>query len=511
MKRTRNTAALLMALVLAMSVCFSGCGQTPAAPESKTSSQSGASSAAAGTLDTSKEVELIMYVISDKPAKQDEVTDNFNKIAKEKLNCTLKVNYIGWAEYVNKYPLLFSSGEKFDMAYAATWLNYAGLAQKGAFMNLDELWPTYAPKNFALQSETAKRQATVDGHYYCVPTTYSNYDNFGLIYRTDFLKDTEWKGTIENFEDMEAYFDLAKELTDMEPISIYQNGSEIDEIYMKFHGLYPLNGATNEMFWLDPNEENPQIFTYYDYEKTPEFLEMINRWNEKGFFIKSALSDTDSEKVPNGKAASEIHNMGRYRGRYIDNPDAGFQFANFVTDTSTLAYTQDAMVISNTSENPERALALYDLITTDEEAFRAFYYGIEGVSYELNDKDEVTMLDPDNYGQSPLWTARTNDFELGEVGTPDDYYELEEKLKTNYTEGEKSQKFRSFVPITASIETEYAACQNVHQQYWWPLELGYTDPVAGLEEYKAKMEAAGIEKVRETLQAQLDEYVAGLN
>ena len=45
------------------------------------------------------------------------------------------------------------------MAYSASWLNFASLAQKGAFKSLDELWPTYAPKNFAAQTEEAKQQA----------------------------------------------------------------------------------------------------------------------------------------------------------------------------------------------------------------------------------------------------------------------------------------------------------------------------------------------------------------
>lgn len=72
------------------------------------------------------------------------------------------------------------------------------------------------------------------------------------------------------------------------------------------------------------------------------------------------------------------------------------------------------------------------------------------------------------------------------------------------------EKYASFNLDTSSIETEYAACQNVHQQYWWPLELGYTDAEAGLADYQKKMEAAGIEKVRAEFQKQLDEYIAGL-
>ena len=41
-------------------------------------------------------------------------------------------------------------------------------------------------------------------------------------------------------------------------------------------------------------------------------------------------------------------------------------------------------------------------------------------------------------------------------------------------------------------------------------ELGYTDIDKGLAEYEEKMKAAGVDKVREEIQRQLDEYVAGL-
>ena len=211
-----------------------------------------------------------MYVVSNEPAKQQELTDNMNKIFKEKLNCTLKINYIGWAEYPNKYPLLFSSGEAFDMAYAATWLNFSALAQKGAFMNLDELWPTYAPDNFAMQSETAKQQATIDGHYYCVPTLLATYSAYGPMWRTDILDGTDWDGKMESFEDMEKYMDLVKaNRPEFEPYDVCSSGSEMDDLYMYNNGMYAIKGSTNDFLFIDPMEENPKLFTYYEYDKTP--------------------------------------------------------------------------------------------------------------------------------------------------------------------------------------------------------------------------------------------------
>ena len=176
-------------LVGAMAVSvLAGCGSS-SAPAAQPAGDSG--SAEAGVADTSKEVELVLYVISDRPAGQDVVDENLNKLLKEKMNTTIKINWIGWAEYANKYPMLFSSGEQFDMAYCATWLNFANLARRGAFKPLDDLLPTYAPKNYAMQSDSALKQATIDGHIYAVPTLLPTYITYGCIYRGDLAADRE--------------------------------------------------------------------------------------------------------------------------------------------------------------------------------------------------------------------------------------------------------------------------------------------------------------------------------
>lgn len=459
-------------------------------------------------LDTSEYEELVLYVIGDKPNRQNEIDENFNSLAKEKLNCSLKINWLSWAEYSNKYPLLFSSGEEFDLAYTASWLNFSSLAQKGAFKNLDELWPTYAPDNFALQSDSAKQQATVDGHYYCIPTLLPTYNlNAVPTYRTDVVDGLNWSGKMDTFEDMEEYLQLVKDNhPEMEPLDIYSSGSNVDDLWMHNKG-YTSPIGTN-FLWIDPSEESPEVFTFYDTENIDEFLSMMSDWNEKGFFSKSALSDTDSSKIKNGKAAMKMDTLDFYTDCYIAHPEWNFDVGiNLYTDVAYNSYTQDALVVSNTSKNPERALALYNWITTDEEAFRAFYYGIEGTSYTIHENGQVEMLNTEDFAASNLWAARTKEFTLDSWGSPENLSELKASLDTKIVEDKGAQKYSSFVADLSSVETEYAACQNVHQQYWWPLELGYTNKEKGLEEYKSMMEAAGIEKIKEVVQQQLNDYL----
>ncbi|WP_099206066.1 ABC transporter substrate-binding protein [Scatolibacter rhodanostii] len=521
MERTKKLGALFLAIIMMISV-ISGCASDSKKNSEETSVKSQSQSdketesetktSEVSALDTSEEVEIVMYVVSDRPAKQDEVDAYYNEILKEKMNTTIKLNWIGWAEYANKYPLLFSSGEKFDMAYTATWLNFASLAQKGAFKNLNELWPEYAPKNYSRQNEMALSQAKVNGDYYCIPTLYATYNAYGPVYRTDILEGTDWDGKMEDFDDYETYLSYVKEnAPELEPVDIYQSGSEIDDTYMYFNKLYPIKGSTNDFLWIDPYEEDPQLFTYYEYEGTPDFLARMARWNEKGYFTKSALSDTDSTKMQNNKAASKVYNDGNYVSQHIYNPNNKVKFVNFAKDISYMPFTQDAAVVSNSSENPERALAVYDLITSDEEMHRAFFYGIEGTSYEIID-NQVKMLDTDSYAANSFWAARTTEFTLDNYGAPTDYPDLKASFDKQIDEiaGNGSAKYRGFAIDTTPIETEYAACQNVHQQYWWPLELGYTDAEQGLADYKAKMEAAGIEKVKEFIQSQFDEYKSSI-
>lgn len=123
-KKLRKALAVSMAIAMTGGL-LAGCGSNNSSSSNGGAAKSGSTSSASGELDTSEFVELSMYVISDRPAGQDAIDENLNKLLKEKLNCSLKINWIGWAEYANKYPLLFSSGEEFDMAYSASWLNFA--------------------------------------------------------------------------------------------------------------------------------------------------------------------------------------------------------------------------------------------------------------------------------------------------------------------------------------------------------------------------------------------------
>lgn len=89
-KKLRKALAVSMAIAMTGGL-LAGCGSNNSSSSNGGAAKSGSTSSASGELDTSEFVELSMYVISDRPAGQDAIDENLNKLLKEKLNCSLKL------------------------------------------------------------------------------------------------------------------------------------------------------------------------------------------------------------------------------------------------------------------------------------------------------------------------------------------------------------------------------------------------------------------------------------
>lgn len=98
----------------------------PAAAPSEEPDSKAAVAETEGTeaIDTSQEVKLVMYLLGERTPDFDKVFDRINEKLKEKINATIEVKFMGWGEWEQKYPLVFASGEDFDLIYSADWAMY---------------------------------------------------------------------------------------------------------------------------------------------------------------------------------------------------------------------------------------------------------------------------------------------------------------------------------------------------------------------------------------------------
>ena len=130
---------------------LAGCGGDKAADQnaSQNASDTGTSSAAndsassagtaqSGSPDLSEHVTLTFYLYGSPGAANEDILKEINTKLTADINTSVEVKYIDWGDINTKYPLLWASGEEFDMAYASinTAVPFYTLAKQGSLYDI---------------------------------------------------------------------------------------------------------------------------------------------------------------------------------------------------------------------------------------------------------------------------------------------------------------------------------------------------------------------------------------
>jgi putative aldouronate transport system substrate-binding protein len=375
----------LVALMLSM-MFLSGCAKVQSDPT--TSSKASTSTSIDSTNDSNEvitnnldEVTLTMYLIGDQAKDYDEMLTEFNAHAQKDLNAKLEVVWVGWGDYETVFPLVLSSGEAIDLIYAATWVDFYNLAQKGAYLPIEDLVSSYAPQSIAKQTASAINQARVNGHLYALAATYADYEQFGYIVRGD-LMDKFGIEKIVSIDDYGKYLKaVAQNEPELDPSGLYGSTNVLLTVYLYNLGYYPANGSftTNSPFGIKVDTgkvvniaELPEILDYY---KTMKSL------SDEGCWSKSVLSNNDSDMFIKGRSASAIHNLDTWTNVYMAHNDQDIRYYPAWPYSYIPNFMSNGMAIPASSKNPERALMLLEKMRNDPLYYNLLTYGREGVDY----------------------------------------------------------------------------------------------------------------------------------
>ncbi len=324
-----------------------------------------------------------------------DVLSALNEKLKASINTTLEIKYIDWNDVATKYPLLWASGEKFDMAYVSGTapVPYATLAKQGTLADITDLLTSEAPSLKSAIGDDYWKSMEVNNRIYGVPSTYSEYTAYGFVTRKDLLEKTGIDN-VKSVEDMERYMDAAKE-----------------------NGWAPLNGSANlsmdlyRMFvgttsdWIDaPGVPNTEMYLTSSLKNTNKvfhpaftsefeaFAVNMHEWAEKGYWGKDVLSSAqdDKDNFYNGLSASYISHQPDWTGSYGTQkkklPDVETQFYAFAEAANKIERkmgVENATGISANSKYPDRCLKVIEKLMTDKECYDLFQYGILGREYEV--------------------------------------------------------------------------------------------------------------------------------
>lgn len=535
-KRSEKMMALILAGCMSASL-LAGCGggtqessgtqQEESSQESKQeeSFQGGqadseqADGAEGAEIDTSEHVVLTMYCIGDEGGiYAEEHLQKLNELLTEKINAEIDPIMVSWGDYKTKLPMVWASGEAYDLSFSGNWINYFQESDRGAYMELTELFPKYAPKTYAEMTEKNLLETTKsNGKLYMVPTDKPDYTTFVYNYREDLRKKYNCPEIVD-VETLETFMDA---IVENEPgMTAYGNnnvegmwGSIWSNQIDRSRELAAGSGLCYDL--KDPSKVFCDAFT----DEYEEFVLKSREYYEKGYWSQSIMAETAASKdmFLAGKTAIYPGNFSNSNGVYQDvsanHPD--WEIGVLSTDllsgmTERVAAANNGMSIGAYSKNPERAMMFIELVYQDEEVYSVLMNGLEGVTFE---KDEETRTKKIPDGIDPTTIALKNlgmgfgkvEFDLGSLSDSPLINELKEK----YAEVEVFPGLAGFAINQENISAELAACKAVSDEMGFSLGKGvYEDPLAALEEYRQRLKDAGIDKVVEEVNKQVQEYLA---
>lgn len=470
------------------------------------------------TKNTLKEVKLKMYILGDKPKDADAVYAKMNELLKQKINATIDVNFISWGDQPTKYPLLFSSGEDFDLVFTASWCYYNQIATRNGFLELTpELLQKYAPQSWKNEPKIAWEQAKINNKIYMIPNDQSefSYKVFGI--RGD-LREKYNIPEIKNMADLEKYYDaIVKNEKDIVPLinGGIQNLQEPLEMQPNKFAAITGTYATDPILAYDMTDTTGKIFSIIDTPQYKDYVVKMKEYADKGYWSKSSISskETKDDGFKAGKAASMVWNIGTVAKDIKIMNEAHPEWKAEVVDILPGAkkfvapYTSNGVAINANSKNPERALMALDLLRYDRDIYDLTFYGIKGTHWEaVGDTQYKTLAATANFPAGNVcpwgWHTPINRTDVNQPAIVDQLNNKWLKEDTIHN------PLETFTFDDSKVKNEMAAINTVITQYGLPLHFGITDdPVKGIEVYKQKLKAAGLEKVIKEVQTQADAFI----
>lgn len=556
MKRKRVSMAL--AAIMTASVCLAGCGNTT---DNAGSTKAGSSEAvkeesktdtvvseASEQTEEVKELDpvTIQFWIGG-PGKQkdsDRVWEAFNEKLQEYVpNTTVEITCMPTAEYKEKYPQMLASGEAVDLTWIASWVTGSNqLIMDGNLMALDDLVDEYGQGIKETLGEDVldmHRYPKDDKLYYLISWQglYSNVRAFKVptelaqLAGDTWLEDTQkvvtkWWNEYSSPDDLQAVFDQ---------LDIYFAAlKENDKLYA---------GLTQATFgaWLYPNrlssESSLQMynigvphmdesFTVIDTIQSDYYrvyAQNMAEFYKKGY-IRSDIASLEKntlsfvkggEYTPN-TSVIDVHNDLTPSAAQMYSATAGVDISLIQIENEGYLSKGDAtaMAIPYCADEPERAMMVLNALYTEPELYQLLIYGFEGEHYTDNGDGTITTdngaqgTSDSNYGLWK-WTVGTCKNSLVTQADVAGYYdELQAQEKDAII-----SSFINFVFDDSNVTDVVASLKAIDGEYKSMIDNGYMGDEweATLDKWISERKAAGVDRLIEELQNQINDYVAENN
>lgn len=510
MKNIFSKKSFAFMMATAMSLVLTACQETTQKAPSEAQEQE--ASVPKTVTDGANPQDLEPYTITwayigDGYTDTDKVEGKINEILQPKFNCTVDIMPLSWGEFTQKLNLMLSGDEALDIVpviyeNAPTYLN------NGQVIDMKELMEKYGTNMKEVIGEENLFVCNVNGKVYGAPVCREYVTNLGVMMRKDLLQEAGFTvEDIKSLDDLDAVYAKVKEKN---PDMVMLAGRK---------GSTPGNNAifcdslSDNFGVIMPDDTTGTVVNYFE---TEEFMNIANTmydYANKGYISKdcATMNDTRQAQIKAGTAFSYLTPI-KPGTDLQDSLDTGHEmtYAMLTKDfRSTSAMAWIGWGIGKNCKYPERTVEVLDYFYNNAELMNLYNWGIEGEHYTFTDKEKGIITYPEGV------TAENKKYGLN-IGyeLPNQYISYvwegnDPAIWDEYKEFNKAEPLIStgFIYDNASVATEVSALANVRDQYLDAIGSGAVDPAVAVPELNEALKRAGIEKVIQVKQDQLNTFI----
>jgi putative aldouronate transport system substrate-binding protein len=267
---------------------------------------------------------------------------------------------------------------------------------------------------------------------------------------------------------------------------------------------------------VDTNDPNAQVVVYSQTEAYQNAATLIRTWYEAGYAPSDVAMWAEMDAAwQAGQYAVRVSDIVKPGGNEEIKARWGIEvesvaIAEPVLTTAGVIATLNG--VSSTSQHPELAVQFLELLNSDPAFYNLISKGIEGVHWEW--ADQATLLIQPANGAASFGDTGYNpntDWMFGSVFNA--YYSDPAQVGAWPTTAELNRSARpspvlGFTFDGSAVDTEIASVSAVLQEFGDPLGSGLVDVEEGIATLNQALQDAGIERIREEMQRQIDEWKA---
>lgn len=465
-------------------------------------------------LAAAEEVVTLVYVIpGDEPQDLAGGLQAINdKLTADGVGIQLELRYYPWDAWDQRINIMLSTGEKFDLFHVMNdRVSLSNYASRGALADISPYLEEFGQNILDVCPEIMMKSGQVGGLQYAIPAYWMEsaldpeltirkdiLDKLGLDVPTSFAELTEtfeqvmaqWDGNQKPYIPIiganSARFGLASMEYDEWPYVIY-----------------------DKVFYVD---QDGNVKNFFETEVFKRDCENARLWYEKGLISPDILTTT-SDQLNNQLTSGDwfvfpgtVGDITQIANNYPDITVDDFISLTFAPEkTRVRPYgTRNMNAVPASSEHPEAAVKFFNWVYASQENYDLFVYGREGIDYEKVEPNSKLPLSDVATGTPPYyfseWMAGNVKYLRLSVTAPKATNDLLYTVNTSAADGYASM----FAFDASNVQTEYADVQTQILAVIAPIATGVQPYAENIDNALAMLKTAGIDKLMEEFQAQLE-------